>query len=445
MDGADAILKRLITLTTLMVAIAVVAFSGLLFRLDAADNRANLAALTALEQVEEIPSRGDIAGNPDGFVDAVIDWLAKTEPDLNIARGAARQGLLDWLSGIEQLPIDALVVVESPGTRLPGKVATRGRPADELAQFHFFRFAAIAAAPKPAPPPGYRESVAGLLDKLMPLFADSGLIVVSALTLPALPADTRGALTALTLPEPYRDLAGSQWYFEGAGLSPLDRMTIVLRAIGGEAVADLRAQQRTADPEPLVFRFGIEAETRTVVGPRYFDLARLKADRHSQAALERLAADPERRALLRARFGFLPVQQAVAIARGALAESHKSISVLGFKFSPQRFPLAVGILFAALLVGIWRNVETARRQHLRLAAIQTDRIAQMPLDHDWSRLLVWAVLPPLAVAAAAPFAPVGVSALVLQTGAMLVLLIGGLGCYLRADPLFRRASDVGPS
>jgi hypothetical protein len=156
-------------------------------------------------------------------------------------------------------------------------------------------------------------------------------------------------------------------------------------------------------------------------------------DRRINGELEALFNTDWRKARLGGLYGLLPIEEAKSIASKGLTDAYQSISIFGFSFSTRLFPYAVLVCMTMAILVTWITIGSANRESLRILTDFSDPdVMDLLMDYYVGRVILWAILPPLAIVASLPPVPIGVyqrSALIVAT---VVLAVAGLFCVLRS-------------
>lgn len=395
MTYEEVVARRLSATSSALVVLALVAFSGLLYQIDAQDAYRDVEALTTLERISSpsFPRSNDLFANEQAQVlgPRLRDWLAHQYPNLDHKQKQSREKVIDWL----KMDPNAIAGLE-------GKtVATDATP---------FRLYELKLE-QPLPAPGQQaETVSSLIDKLTALSKPTSVSIVTSLSVPE----------ASVLTED-----GIRWSVNSVLLS--DHTVSV-------ALKDASHQPSWQSP-PAEKTIPFDVETETISGPAYLELYPFaEAER---LALADLAASTARLDDLGRRYGLFDVHQARGLAQQALAESYKSISVLGFNFAPRHLPVVILILSSAILAFALYTIEQVRLRGTKLTETDNNSLLYAFMQNCWGRYLVWACLPPISVLIALPVALVTRWQLIAFSA--LAFLLAGLGiiCCWRAAGIFR--------
>ncbi|MDJ0842500.1 MAG: hypothetical protein QNK37_38725 [Acidobacteriota bacterium] len=439
-----ALVKRLVSLTSLLVAVLLVAFSGALYRFDARENRWDVQALTLLEK---LPPTEAILQSP-RLGDGVRQWLSRQHPKVEEGRTVNREALWEWISSLTVAPRGP--IEGKPGSRSPGDTVYPGSipPGDTVYPGSIPPDDTVY--PGSVPPedfPAPRSRPGNLLPDILPfsLFTleveGLGLKTPQVETypiddtvdtlIPRLVALNRPArmriVTKVKLipPQALPDMSGS-W---APAQIKLREKSVEVKLL--EQLAPM--EQRL--PREKTFQLEAEVETLEALSPLVYYF---RNDPKKTALVAALTRDEARLENLALKYGLLPPDKAKDVAAEAMVESYKSFSILGFRVSPGRFPFLVLTLCGVVLLGILASVESARRQGLHIGEVVAESPMQLAVETTWARYLFWTLLPALSLLFAAPI--VSGSRLergLLLAGALLTVFLGLIASW-RAGKVFAR-------
>ena len=385
--------KHFASLTSLLLAIFVVSASGMLFRLDFDDYRAEVRALNTLTDFAATDwSLADDSVEKPVYA-ALRSWIGGHQSALLPKLDASRTALL---AALRRAGLDVEDRV------LEGKVAATGEIPFRLLRLVPPGELDDAAHHRPA-------EIADVIDRL--LWATARTRVVLYEVAPGVDVEAASG----------RQLAGYRLLSvrpgpDGLAVEVEERLSPMVQ----------RPQMNTTFAVPAT------PTAFTDAGPSIVELYVRDRDR---AAFEALAAEAAALQQIRQRYGLLPAGEARGIASSSLVEGFKSVSVLGFRISPRRLPLLIfglDLMVLSLLLGA---VEIGRARGARLPQGESGNPVEICVHSRPFRWAMWAGLPAASVALASAGGSLGVLAVL--AGAAVLAALGALTAA-RASPVFAR-------
>jgi hypothetical protein len=299
MTYEEVVARRLSATSSALVVLAVVAFSGLLYQIDAQDVYRDVEALSTLELISSpnIQDSNELVRDPKVLGPRLTDWLGSHYPDLNGKRIQSQEKVIQWLN------MDPNAIVE-----------LEGKGGGDATPFRLYELKPSIAPgtnldEQPLPAADYQSNtVSRLIDKLNGLSKPTSVSIVTSLSVPESSVLTED---------------GIRWSVNSVLLND-HTVSVALKDASHQP-----SQQSPAAKKSIP----LDAKTEAITGQTYLEFYPFPdAER---LALTDLAASTARLDDLGRRYGLFAIGQALGLAQQALAESYKSISVLGFNFAPQ--------------------------------------------------------------------------------------------------------------
>lgn len=387
----DAVKQSLGKRLVIFVSVTVIGFSfsllSALNKLDSSDHKADLAALNLLTQFEKRPVERSLNSEQE-----LRGWLEKTKKQISDKNLAARKQLIKWL---EATGVKKEEVTRQKGQRPQEFSATEFELASDdrnILQrkqidqgYGQMSYRYVLAT---------RQTVDDHLQRLNVLFVPRKLVVATDIVNEQL----REPAARPNLPLQGFSLVDGQFILRF-------HMTI---AAGQSAVVETSDMHFTAAVEKVEIP-SIAEVTMAGVG-----------------TLKRLYKDNRRTRRLAAVYGDLTLVSARSLASEYAVKSYKEIELLGFTFSTHRFPLALAVILTIVSLGNFLTVRTARRERLAIITDVTNESVFDILLHTLGvRVVVWMIIPILAIWLALPPFPLVLFEKAFLGLASLVILILG--------------------
>lgn len=346
--------KYFSTANSLIIAVFVVAASGLLFQLDAGDYRDEVRSLNTLAEFSKVPFSEDADPIPAAVYLQLQAWVAQNNPGVGEQLARTRTEFLASLD-VSGISIESEDIEGKPDSSdaIPVRLL---KLEPQVRQTEF---------------PG-GPSVAAVIDRLLWATAPSRV--------------------AIFVPTAKSKKIEGEYSLASATISGTNIKVVVKEQLSSRA-------QRNAK----VIEFSVPANETEISdnGPSVMALYQPEISKSSpllpiQDCLH-LAADQAVLDRIRKLYGILPIEDARKLASTSLVEGSKSVSVLGFSISPRRLPTVVFSISLMLLSLVLTTVELARRRMIRIAAYSTENPLDTCMHSKWARWILWAAIPAASV------------------------------------------------
>lgn len=385
----EALAKRIVSLTHVMLALFLVGLVAFTSKIESRTLTQDVNDLSLLRSGQDLLNTCEhLMGHNPEVQASLREWLSKYHSEVDEQRRRVRSVLATWLvkGGVPSRVLSSL----------PGKPEYTGPSREEK---HFYFIEIIGYDLKSISQEG---TVKDLLARLRILAQDRKISVAVELG-----SDLPDLKSYPEFQVYYDDL--SRINPEESKRRRMEFKGVILRNqklkidFSERAIPSYPGQHRLASQ-------AIEIPVGTTEGmvPSFLTL-KSQDDKDNSFAkhLQDLGDNQERVSRLKSYYGPLGIESAINIAENGMVRAYRAVDILGFSISTRLLPIA--ILFAGLFValGVWLTIRRAKSQRL---AIITEgfqpEAASMLIRRVIGRLVVWAVLPPIAVFISFPPAPI---------------------------------------
>jgi|GEM_PF-5290593 len=407
--------KRIMFLTNTLIVLCGIGFLTLIHRLDAGYKAKEYIALNKLLNcVKELPAN---AGDPDVMALAAKGWLRKAQPNFFADYSRFAGELADALAqtrykedvrsikGASDRQEDFMLLTVRVNDSAAccehglGNLSGTHKLNHFIEQYRHIR-KPVNVTIATGMPPGTLQSA---------LENNSELKRIREMSAPKAPP-APGSIPEETPEDHYPR-------HDDRGTSAISARVESVRLEGDSIVMAFQLLSSMLQTDPFGPNVKVAVQTSPVPATTLLDIYGIDAD--FNALQESVELEK-----LQKHYGELPLDQVLALVGADYMKANESIDVLGFSFSTTSMPLALLCFLLFVSAGIYIMVREGVKRGLKVFSFENEDMTGYFLRRRWIRLVLWIVLPVLALAATFPSVEVeDLKLYILTTGAALLLAI----------------------